>query len=206
VHRRSPVKGAEDQIDPWYLHSGCQTLARPDGWKSLEISGPNRSLARTACRHYGTAAIRAAGSGASRRTFSGTSALRRGRSFRLCCVLRFRLTMRRSVRMAAVVPGILLGGAQLFLCVESVSGRRQSRFLPDSIRNRSEKAARGPCAAPTNDRLPPLTRDLEIDYIALSLVAPEKVRFKYRLEGQDHGWREVINDRQVRHSNLPPGP
>ena len=34
-------------------------------------------------------------------------------------------------------------------------------------------------------RLPQLTRDLEIDYAALSLVAPEKVNFKYRLEGYD---------------------
>src|SRR5262249_47024275 len=31
--------------------------------------------------------------------------------------------------------------------------------------------------------LPPLIRDLQIDYTALSLVAPENVRFRYRLEG-----------------------
>jgi signal transduction histidine kinase len=43
-----------------------------------------------------------------------------------------------------------------------------------------------------------------IDYTALSLAAPEKVRFKYMLEGQDPGWKEVINDRQVQYSNLPP--
>ena len=34
-------------------------------------------------------------------------------------------------------------------------------------------------------RLPQLTRDLEIDYAALSLVAPEKINFKYKLEGYD---------------------
>src|SRR5208282_6669125 len=55
-------------------------------------------------------------------------------------------------------------------------------------------------------RLPPLVRDLSIDYTALSLVAPEKVHFKYQLEGQDRGWREVVNDRQVQYSNLAPGP
>ena len=38
-------------------------------------------------------------------------------------------------------------------------------------------------------RLPPLVRDLEIDYTALSLVAPEKVRFRYKLEGHDRDWR-----------------
>jgi signal transduction histidine kinase/ligand-binding sensor domain-containing protein len=53
--------------------------------------------------------------------------------------------------------------------------------------------------------LPPLIRDLTIDYTALSLVAPDKVRFRYQLEGQDPDWREVVNDRQVHYSNLPPG-
>lgn len=52
--------------------------------------------------------------------------------------------------------------------------------------------------------LPAHVRDLSIDYTALSLVAPEKVHFRYRLEGQDPSWREVVNDRQVQYSNLPP--
>ena len=55
-------------------------------------------------------------------------------------------------------------------------------------------------------RLPARTRNLAIDYTALSLVAPEKVRFRYMLEGQDPDWKEVINDRQVQYSNLAPGP
>ena len=53
-------------------------------------------------------------------------------------------------------------------------------------------------------RLPPRTRDVQIDYTALSLVAPEKVRFKYMLEGQDLDWREVLNDRAVQYTNLAP--
>jgi len=55
-------------------------------------------------------------------------------------------------------------------------------------------------------RLPPLVRDLAIDYMALSFVAPEKVRFRYMLEGQDPDWKEVVNDREVQYSNLGPGP
>lgn len=54
-------------------------------------------------------------------------------------------------------------------------------------------------------RLPPLIRDLAIDYAALSLVAPEKVRFRYILEGQDPDWKEVVNNRHVQYSNLQPG-
>jgi signal transduction histidine kinase len=55
-----------------------------------------------------------------------------------------------------------------------------------------------------NVRLPPKLRDLEIDYTALSLVAPEKVLFRYRLEGWDLDWQDVGNRRQAWYSNLPP--
>jgi signal transduction histidine kinase/ligand-binding sensor domain-containing protein len=61
-------------------------------------------------------------------------------------------------------------------------------------------------SAASNVRLPALTRDLEIGYTALSLTAPEKVHFKYKLEGQDSDWREVVNDREAQYSNLTPGP
>ena len=60
--------------------------------------------------------------------------------------------------------------------------------------------------AAANLHLPPGVHDLTIDYSALSLVAPEKVHFKYKLEGQDRDWREVVNDRKVQYSNLRPGP
>jgi signal transduction histidine kinase len=62
-----------------------------------------------------------------------------------------------------------------------------------------------PGAAASNVRLPARTRDLQIDYTALSLTAPEKAHFKYRLAGQDNDWREVVNDRDVQYSNLGPG-
>jgi signal transduction histidine kinase/ligand-binding sensor domain-containing protein len=54
-------------------------------------------------------------------------------------------------------------------------------------------------------RLPARARDVTIDYTALSLVDPDKVRFRYKLEGQDPNWREVLNVRRVGYSNLAPG-
>jgi len=54
-------------------------------------------------------------------------------------------------------------------------------------------------------RLPPLTRDLEIDYTALSFVVPQKVRFRYRLEGRDAAWQEPGTRRQAFYSDLRPG-
>ena len=38
-----------------------------------------------------------------------------------------------------------------------------------------------------------------------SMVAPEKVQFRYKLEGQDVEWRQAVNKREVQYSNLPPG-
>jgi len=53
-------------------------------------------------------------------------------------------------------------------------------------------------------RLPSLTRDLQIDFTALSLVAPEKNRFKVKLEGWDRDWQDVGTRRQAFYNNLPP--
>jgi PAS domain S-box-containing protein len=58
--------------------------------------------------------------------------------------------------------------------------------------------------APSNLRLPPLVRELEIDYTALSLVAPEKVLFRYKLEGWDQDWQDAGTRRQAFYGNLPP--
>jgi signal transduction histidine kinase/ligand-binding sensor domain-containing protein len=55
-----------------------------------------------------------------------------------------------------------------------------------------------------NLRLPPLTRELRIDYAAMSFVAPEKVRFRYRLEGFDNDWKDDAGGRQAVYTNLPP--
>jgi signal transduction histidine kinase len=53
--------------------------------------------------------------------------------------------------------------------------------------------------------LPPLTRDLEIDYTALSFVLPQKVFFRYMLDGRDTRWEEPGTRRQAFYNDLPPG-
>jgi len=52
--------------------------------------------------------------------------------------------------------------------------------------------------------LPTGVHHLDIDYTALSLVVPEKVRFRVKLEGEDKDWRELVNVRHVEYTNLPP--
>jgi signal transduction histidine kinase len=53
--------------------------------------------------------------------------------------------------------------------------------------------------------LPHRTKDLEIDYTALSLTIPERVLFRYKLEGKDTDWYDVGSRRQAYYGALPPG-
>ena len=53
--------------------------------------------------------------------------------------------------------------------------------------------------------LPALTRGLEIDYTALSYVAPQKIRFRYMLEEHDTGWQEPGTRRAAFYNDLRPG-
>jgi signal transduction histidine kinase len=52
--------------------------------------------------------------------------------------------------------------------------------------------------------LPAFIRDLKIDYTALSLVAPEKVLFRYKPEGRDRDWQDAGNRREAFYTDLPP--
>jgi signal transduction histidine kinase/ligand-binding sensor domain-containing protein len=54
-------------------------------------------------------------------------------------------------------------------------------------------------------RLPPQVRNLQIDYTALSLVAPEKNNFRIRLDGRDAEWQDVGTRRQAFYTDLSPG-
>jgi signal transduction histidine kinase/ligand-binding sensor domain-containing protein len=53
--------------------------------------------------------------------------------------------------------------------------------------------------------LPALTRNLEIDYAALSLSIPERVRFRYKLVGWDKEWHDAGGHREAFFTSLRPG-
>ena len=53
--------------------------------------------------------------------------------------------------------------------------------------------------------LPAGTTRLEFDYTATSFVAPDKVRFRYKLEGFDNDWVEGGTRRIAYYTNLRPG-
>jgi PAS domain S-box-containing protein len=64
---------------------------------------------------------------------------------------------------------------------------------------------RQPYSAKNGLRLPPLVRDVTIEFTALSLGDPNNLHFRYKLEGHDDDWHEVVDLRQVSYANLPPG-
>ena len=56
-----------------------------------------------------------------------------------------------------------------------------------------------------NIEIPPGYGDLEIHYTGLSFATPEKVQFKYKLEGFDKDWVEAGPRRAAYYTNIPPG-
>ena len=54
-------------------------------------------------------------------------------------------------------------------------------------------------------RVPPGKRNLELHYTAPSFVAPERVAFRYRLDGLDPDWIEAGPRRVAYYTNLPSG-
>jgi ligand-binding sensor domain-containing protein len=55
-----------------------------------------------------------------------------------------------------------------------------------------------------NLHIPALTRNVQIDYTALSFAVPQKVRFRYKLEGRDEDWQDPGTRRQAFYNDLSP--
>src|SRR6185503_12869981 len=60
-------------------------------------------------------------------------------------------------------------------------------------------------AARGNVELAPGKEKLDLHYTGLSFQAPEKVRFKYLLEGFDKNWVDAGSKREASYTNIPPG-
>jgi signal transduction histidine kinase/ligand-binding sensor domain-containing protein len=74
---------------------------------------------------------------------------------------------------------------------------------PVSIRSLDTEARKYETSVPLI--LPPGTTNLRIEYTALSLSMPERVRFRYKLEGIDKDWQDAETRRQAFYNSLRPG-
>ncbi|HTZ21279.1 MAG TPA: PAS domain-containing protein [Opitutaceae bacterium] len=73
------------------------------------------------------------------------------------------------------------------------------------VRIESVRANGNNLAGHDRQLVPPGAGELEVHFTALSFVAPEKVRFRYRLEGYDQNWVEAEDRRLAFYTNLRPG-
>ncbi|QSQ19151.1 hypothetical protein JY651_27805 [Pyxidicoccus parkwayensis] len=76
---------------------------------------------------------------------------------------------------------------------------------PPPVEIRSLIAGDSIHAPATSLQLPPRTRDLRITYSALTLGMPERVSFRYRLQGLDDTWQDPGSRREAIYTNLGPG-
>ncbi|WP_263351797.1 sensor histidine kinase [Acidicapsa acidisoli] len=63
-----------------------------------------------------------------------------------------------------------------------------------------------PVALQDSISIPARPQRITISYVGLSLATPDRVRYRYKLEGFDRGWSEPVSTRQVVYTNLGPGP
>lgn len=92
------------------------------------------------------------------------------------------------------------GGAML---VNPATMRRDA--MPPAVAIRavsSDGKARAPVSPLT---LPTGTNNVHIAFTAQSLAAPQRTRFRYRLQGVDDGWQDAGDRREAFYTNLPPG-
>ncbi len=84
-------------------------------------------------------------------------------------------------------------------------GRLRRNMLPPTVLIRSLTAGGKSYPSPKHPDLPEGTSELQIDYTATSLAMPERVRFRYKLDGVDTAWIDPGTRRQAFYTNLSPG-
>jgi signal transduction histidine kinase/ligand-binding sensor domain-containing protein len=128
---------------------------------------------------------------------------------------------RISIEMLDELDGVQTGAASFSTAARSLDGqlwfangdiaqrldprRLRRNQVPPPVHIKQLIADRKTYDATPGLRLLAHTRDLEIDYVGLSFVAPQRVLFRYRLEGRDDAWQEAGTRRQAFYTDLRPG-
>jgi len=83
--------------------------------------------------------------------------------------------------------------------------RLTQKALPAATYIQSLTVDRKEFATTEGLKLSPHPRDLQIDYTSPTFLIPQRVRFRYRLDGYDHDWHDAGTRRQAFYTDLPPG-
>jgi ligand-binding sensor domain-containing protein/signal transduction histidine kinase len=84
--------------------------------------------------------------------------------------------------------------------------RAMAAEAPPLVHVRSLVADDRPIGLGASLRVPPGPQRVRFAYTGVSLRAPERVRFRYRLDGFDARWSEPVTTREAVYANLGPGP
>lgn len=77
--------------------------------------------------------------------------------------------------------------------------------IPVAVRMESISAGGNPVDLRHPASLPAGVQNLIFDFAGTNLSSPDRVHFRYKLEGSDQGWSDIIAARQVVYRNLGPG-
>jgi ligand-binding sensor domain-containing protein len=119
--------------------------------------------------------------------------------------------MRTAVATAIYQPAVLLSrdGRLWFTTTGGIvtidSPRIQRNALPPPVVVEGIQADDRPLDPGLDLQVPAGTERLAIFYNGLSLLIPQRVRFKYRLEGYDRDWVDARDRRAAYYTRLPPG-
>ncbi len=119
------------------------------------------------------------------------------------------------------LPGTAEQGAPLPSALASSDGRLWFRTTGGAVQIDPEHLSRNAIPPPvfvrsldsegreyaltTDLKLPVRTTRVHIEYTALNFSVPERVRFRYKLEGTDKDWQDVGTRREAFYTNLRPG-
>jgi signal transduction histidine kinase/ligand-binding sensor domain-containing protein len=81
----------------------------------------------------------------------------------------------------------------------------KKNLVPPPVSIMAITTKRGSHPIHSNLHFGPHTTSIQIAYTALSFSVPERVKFRYKLEGVDADWQDVGIRRQANYSNLGPG-
>jgi ligand-binding sensor domain-containing protein len=76
---------------------------------------------------------------------------------------------------------------------------------PVTARIESMSAGGSPVNAQNSIKIPSGVQTITLNYGSTNLAVPERIRFRYKLDGSDQGWSDSVASRQVVYKNLGPG-
>jgi signal transduction histidine kinase/ligand-binding sensor domain-containing protein len=126
-----------------------------------------------------------------------------------CRTMQGQLWVPTAKGIATIDPAnVTLNQAEPPVAIETLLADNQPLMTDIKSGAQSSSEHSEPATVDSNGRLniPAGKQRFEIRYTALSFAAPEKVRFKYKLEGLEKEWTDAETKRAAPYTYLPPGP